>query len=121
MGAEPHTTLRLWAMAGRRRDVGPNGGGGAAVGNHEMTASGVYFARRIMQLARRCAPLPLCRRRRKLPDRETPVGPKLVVGRGRRRRRVRPTTFREYCRIVVWTVVIVGLWMLWNRIVWGWW
>ncbi len=83
-----------------------------------MTASGIKFHERMMRLARYVAPIRI-RGRRKVPRRERPVGPKLVVGRGLRRRRPPRMTLREFFEILVWTLVVVGLWSLWNYGVWG--
>ena len=84
-----------------------------------MTASGVYFARRMMRLAGRVAPFRK-RPRRKVPESEEPAGPKLVVGRGWHRTRPKRTSASEYCRIVFWTLAIYGLWTLWHYMIFGW-
>ena len=84
-----------------------------------MTASGMKFHERLMRLARRVAPIRF-RRRRKIPENEPPAGPKLIVGRGLRRRRPQRTSLREYAQMLFWTLVILGLWSLWNYGVWGW-
>ena len=73
-----------------------------------------------MRLARRVAPF-RTHPRRKTPDREPPAGPKLVAGRGLKRRRPRRESVRHYLRILFWTLVVLCIWELWNYAVWGWW
>lgn len=58
------------------------------------------------------------RRRRETPENEPAAGPKLVVGRGLRRRRTRRTPLRDYIQMLFWTLVVLGIWSLWTT-VWG--
>ena len=72
-----------------------------------------------MRFARPVAPIRV-RGRRPVPGSEKPAGPKLVSGRGLRRRRERRMSLRDFLEIQFWTPVLLGLWSLWNYVIWGW-
>ena len=86
--------------------------------------SWVGLTKRILHLSQRTAPFKkrgwhALRPRDEEPPDAAPARPGPVPGRGRRR--THRTTFREIARICFWTLVVYGLWMLWNHAVWGWW
>jgi hypothetical protein len=75
-----------------------------------MTASGIGFARRMHNLAARTRPS----------RRALPTAAERARFRARRRRGRHYGPVRHLIETVVWTLVVLALWSLWNFGIWGW-